>query len=94
MKSLVAEYRRENDYIGQYLDDRFNFSASGTTTLKALRCDYASWCSVVGTKPLGLKGFKEELERHGVEIKVVHNKQFGIGGQTRSGYDYAEENTE
>ncbi|WP_166525161.1 phage/plasmid primase, P4 family [Caproicibacter fermentans] len=92
MKSMVAEYRRENDYIGQYLDDRFNFSAKGITTLKALRCDYASWCSVVGTKPLGLKGFKEELEKRDVSIKFIHGR-YCIDGAIRDGYDYVEENT-
>ncbi len=93
MKALVGEYRRENDYIGQYLDDRFNFSANGKTTLKAIRCDYASWCSVVGTKPLGLKGFKEELEKRSIEIKFIHGR-YCVDGAIRGGYDYAEENTE
>ncbi len=92
MKALTGEYRRENDYIGQYLDDRFNFSASGTTTLKALRCDYASWCGVIGTKPLGLKGFKEELEKRNVDIRFIHGR-YCVNGAIRSGYDYAEENT-
>lgn len=93
MKTLTAEYRRENDYIGQYLDDRFNFGAQGSTTLKALRCDYASWCGIIGTKPLGLKGFKEEIQKHGIEVKIIH-KQYCISGAIKSGYDYAEENTE
>lgn len=94
MKVLTGEYRRENDYIGQYLDDRFNFSANGTTTLKALRCDYASWCGVIGTKPLGLKGFKEELEKHDIEVKVIHNHQYGITGRVRAGYDYTGDGAE
>lgn len=93
MKSLVAEYRRENDYIGQYLDDRFNFKAKGMATLKAIRCDYASWCSIVGTKPLGLKGFKEELEKRNVSVKFIHGR-YCVDGAIRSGYDYAEENTD
>lgn len=88
MKALTEEYRRENDYIGQYLDERVNFGAAGTTTVKALRLDYSNWCGVVGTKPLGLKMFKEELQKHGIEVRVVHRKQAGISGQIRSGYDY------
>lgn len=93
MEVLTNEYRRENDYIRQYLDDRFNFAANGSTTLKALRYDYASWCNVVGTKPLGLKLFKEEIQKHDIEVKIIH-KQFCINGAIRDGFNYAEENTE
>ena len=43
-----------------------------------------------GTKALGFKSFKEELEKHGVKIIVSH-KQFTIRGIIKSDYDYVEE---
>lgn len=91
MKSLTAEYRRENDYIGLYLDDRVDLETGRTSTIKALRCDYANWCEVIGTKPLGLKMFKEELQKHNIPVKNIH-KQYCIDGVIKSGYDYTGEN--
>ena len=84
MKALTAAYRHENDYIAQFIDERFDFTAIGSTSLTQFRHEYAQWCDDVGTKPLGRKLLKEELEKRGIEIKTIHNNQAGISGKLRS----------
>ena len=84
MKALTAAYRHENDYIAQFIDERFDFTAIGSTSLTQFRREYAQWCEDVGTKPLGRKLLKEELEKRGIEIKTIHNNQAGISGKLRS----------
>ena len=95
MKDLTAKFQYDNDYIQQYIDSRLilfpvDDRHAQKTTVKAIRSDYESWCSVIGTKALGFKSFKEELEKHGVKIIVSH-KQFTIRGIIKSDYDYVEE---
>lgn len=95
MKVLTNKYQYENDYIQQYIDDRLILEPNGNchtqkTTLKAIRSDYERWCSVVGAKALGLKLFKEEMQKHGVEI-ITYNKQAAVKGSIRVGYDYTGE---
>lgn len=94
MKRLTAKYQYDNDYIQQYLNDRIELfpterSCAEKVTVKAIRADYAIWCGIVGTNPLGLKAFKEELGKHGVEIITSH-KQFAIRGRIKESFDYTE----
>ena len=93
MKALTNKYQYDNDYIQQYIDDRLILEPNGNchtpkTTVKAIRSDYERWCGFVGAKALGLKLFKEEMQKHGVEI-ITYNKQAVVKGSIRSGYDYA-----
>lgn len=95
MKALTAKFQYDNDYIQQYIDSRLilfpvDDKHAPKTTVKAIRSDYEAWCSVIGTKAMGFKSFKEELEKHGVKIFVSH-KQFTIRGIIKSDYDYVEE---
>ena len=95
MKALTDKYQYDNDYIQQYIDDRLILEPNGNchtpkTTLKAIRSDYERWCSVVGAKASGLKLFKEEMQKHGVEI-ITYNKQAAVKGSIRAGYDYTGE---
>ena len=83
MRALVAEYRLDNDYIQQYFDECFDFGAPGGATLKNVRLDYARWCEDVGTKPLGLKLFKEELQKRGIKIHMGHNHILVIDGRLK-----------
>lgn len=83
MKQLTEEYRLENDYIQQYLDECVDLDAKGTITVKQLRVDYARWCVDMGAKPLGVKLFKEELRKHGAVITRAKG-QWTAHGQFRS----------
>jgi len=90
MEAMTAEYRKENDLIGLYLNDRVNLNTTNKVTIKSLRVDYESWCKVVGAKPLGLKLFKEDLEKKEIEIFTSH-RQYVINGIIHGGFDYANE---
>lgn len=97
MKELTAKYQYDNDYIQQYIDDRLILEPDGDchtekTTVKNIRADYENWCSVIGTKALGLKLFKEEIQKRGVKIITSH-KQSAIRGKIKSGYDYTGDKT-
>jgi putative DNA primase/helicase len=81
MRELVRAYRHDNDYISQFFEERFDFKAQGRTTLKSVRLDYARWCEDVGTKPLGLKLFKEELLKRNIRIVKMSTNQDALNGQ-------------
>ncbi len=71
MKAMVRDYRRENDYIGQFLDERVTFTPQDKRNRIAVRSilnNYREWCAPVGVKPVGLKVFKSELERRGASL--------------------------
>lgn len=86
MKDLTEEYRRDNDYIGQYLEECVDLTAKGTISIKELRTQYSYWCSDVGTTALGLKLFKEELRKREIRIRGIYNHVDGIDGAFRSPY--------
>ncbi len=83
MKRLAEEYRHDNDYVGQFLDERVDLTGAGTITVKTLRTDYSNWCIDAGTTPLGLKLFKEELKKRDIVIRSVHNHVDGVNGVFR-----------
>lgn len=90
LEALTEEYRKENDLVGQYLEDRVSFNTTEKTTVKALRAAYEVWCKVIGAKPLGYRLFKEELEKHEIEV-YVYNKQYVVNGSIHDSYNYAKE---
>ena len=83
MRELVRAYRHDNDYISQFFEERFDFKAQGRTTLRDVRVEYARWCEDVGTKPLGLKLFKEELQKRGIKVHMGHNHILVIDGRLK-----------
>lgn len=71
MRTLVEGYRSENDYVGQYLNERVTFTEGGPggrITVRAMRQDYDLWCLAAKITPLGLKSFKQELEKKDIEV--------------------------
>lgn len=71
MQELVNSYRKENDYVGQYLSERVTYTEGGPgkrVTLRAMRQDYDLWCTTARITPLGLKSFKQELEKRDVKV--------------------------
>ena len=81
MRALVRAYRHDNDYISQFFEERFDFKAQGRTTLKDVRVEYARWCEDVGTKPLGLRLFKEELFKRNIRIVKMSTNQDALNGR-------------
>jgi len=85
---LVAEYRRENDYVGMYLDERIILTPDEPKTqltVRELRSVYNEWCLGGGIKPLGLKSFKAEITKRDIRIFTTYTKQDAINARFRTG---------
>jgi putative DNA primase/helicase len=74
-----AEYRKESDLLGQFFGASVVFEPEGRIGKKELRELYSTWCTEVGTEPLGAKRFAGRLREKGVReaairqgAKVVH----------------------
>ena len=85
MKHLTKEYRRENDLVGQYLEECVVLDPTSTTPLRKLRLNYECWCREMGAKALGAKSFKEELARHNIFTRFLHGRDV-INGMIKIDY--------
>lgn len=79
MLDTVKEIQHENDYIGQFIDERLilhnpSDCHAPKLTVKDIRVDYGYWAADMGIKPIGAKLFKEELKKHNVTILTSHNQ--------------------
>lgn len=81
-RRLVDQYRLDNDYTQQFLDERFDLAATGAVPLTRLRLNYESWCRDIGAKAHGRKLFKEDLKRHGAQFTRAQG-QYHVKGAFR-----------
>lgn len=91
MRRMVGEYRWENDIIGQYLAERVKLTpgmSGNRMPVKRMLADYRHWCEPIGVKPLGLKGFKAELERHDVQVYNYKGRYPSLDATLPNNYDY------
>jgi putative DNA primase/helicase len=69
--AATAEYRKEQDSLGQFFDECFVFESIGRITRKRARERYEEWCEEFGHHPVGAKKFGEALRRkHAVDGRV------------------------
>ena len=79
-KEALNQYRAENDYIQQFIDEGLilynptDRTAPKTKLLEVQR-EYSEWCRISGIKALGKKAFKEELITHKIAILDNHGSQ-------------------
>ena len=91
MQRMVGEYRWENDAVGQYLAERVTLTPGtpgNRMPVKRMLADYRHWCDPIGIKPLGLKMFKSELERHNVEVYNFKDRYPSLNAVLPNNYDY------
>ena len=91
MRRMVGEYRWENDIIGQYMAERVKLTpgmSGNRMPVKRMLADYRHWCEPIGIKPLGLKGFKSELERHDVQVYNYKGRYPSLDAVLPNNYDY------
>lgn len=91
MRELVGEYRWENDLVGQYLAERVTLTpgtAGNRMPVKRLLSDYRYWCEPIGAKPMGLKTFKAELERHEIAVYNYKGRYPSLDALLPNNYDY------
>ena len=65
-------YRKANDPVGEYIEDRCLVGDVLQVTAAALYLDYAWWCEANGERALTKKGFAQKLQRHGMKNHKDH----------------------
>lgn len=80
-QAIVRQYRAENDYIQQFIDERLivpdpNSGTKHKERLTEVMAHYNIWCGYYNIKPLGKKLFREELEKHGITIGYPHGQYY------------------
>ena len=71
VRAYTAEYRAENDSIGEWLDACGSRSPSAETTTAALRASYQAWAEANGEKTVSSKALGDALRARGFErVKV------------------------
>ena len=83
-KSVLCQYQAENDYIRQFIDECLELGETyGRVRLSEVKRTYREWCTESGIHALGIKLFKEELEKHHVMLITVHKQDY-ISGRLRT----------
>ncbi len=77
----TKEYRKDEDIIGQFIEEECSMSdPNAFTTGKDLRDTYHDWCEDNGYKPLGTKNFSSEIKnRNKIEYCKRRNER-GFSG--------------
>jgi phage/plasmid-associated DNA primase len=68
VREATAQYRAEQDLVGQFLTERCIVSGLRTmrTSRKAVYDAYTAWCTATGTDQLGKQTFTDKLRERGV----------------------------
>ncbi len=83
--AATRAYQAEQDLVGEFLDDRCQFSHNGRATVdrverKALYVTYETWCRETGTPAISPKKFNERIRERGVrELKAHGGRWFWLG---------------
>jgi len=65
VKTATEAYKREQDILGPFLEDRCDTTFTATVTKKALREAYTAWCAENGQDPVSPKTFRGRLLEKG-----------------------------
>ena len=77
-KTILQQYRKDNDYIQQFLDENIVVSNQfKKIRLTEIQRVYNDWCKDVNIRGVGAKLFREELEKHNILIETLHG-QFAV----------------
>jgi putative DNA primase/helicase len=66
LMSATAEYRREMDVIGDFLDERCTVNSSMRVSAAALYAEYRKWCDGRGEQTLTQTAFGLRLKERGL----------------------------
>ena len=75
----TGKYRRENDQVGQFIDERCCTEPAAKCSSKVLHGGYVRWCDDNGHTPVPLSTLGKELQRKGFASRRT-NKGNGWGG--------------
>ncbi len=62
----VAEYRREMDVLGAFIEDKCHSGKNAQVTAKALYRAYRDWCDGAGESPVNQRRFGMALQERGI----------------------------
>jgi putative DNA primase/helicase len=79
VQEATAQYRGENDLLGQFFRSRVIFEPTGRVTRKRLREEYESFCEELGAEPFGAKRFTARLRELGASDTSIRIK--GLDGK-------------
>jgi putative DNA primase/helicase len=79
--TATAEYKREQDVLGQFFEESLVFESEGRIGRKKLRELYEDWCKELGHQPVGARRLAEGLRKHKVSDCNVQED-----GQTVNGW--------
>lgn len=76
----TAEYRAEQDVLGEFLDERAVLNDSVRTRCIDVYSGYQTWAESRGEHPMSLRAFGEGMRRRGIETKTSNGKWYlGVG---------------
>lgn len=79
--SATADYRRESDTVGQWLEQHCTLEADARIGCAALRTDYEQWCKELGHLPIGAKRLAKRLRKIDVTPAPVR-----VGDRVKNGW--------
>lgn len=83
----TEEYRKDNDWIGSFIEQNLTLNPRATVPAKIFRGVYKNWCEDEGVKPMAAKSLSKKLESHGVRLRTVNGRQEWVGADLRRGQD-------
>lgn len=84
--SATAQYRREMDVLGAFLEDRCTLRQNGQVTAKSLYRAYREWCDSAGEHPVNQRRFGIALQERGI------SKEHTRGGTLYHGIELEQPN--
>lgn len=75
--AATKEYRKEQDVLGQFFDERLVFEHEGQIARKLLREKYEDWCKELGHLPVGARKLGQALRSKGVTDGSVWDPERG-----------------
>ena len=81
VKSATAQYRDENDVLGQFFRERVRIEERATVPRAFLRESYEFWCREIGAEPVGPRRLASRLrERAAAEHVTISDTTVRIDG--------------
>lgn len=85
MKREQAQYRKDSDMLGEFLDECTEVAADARVEQKALFLRWQNWCKDNGVQPGSKKTFTQRLSERGFPPKDSNGKRYYQGLRTSGG---------
>jgi putative DNA primase/helicase len=79
IKRASAEYKKESDILGSFIDERCTFEKGASVVKSVLYSDYKVWCSINSHYPLSQIKFTSKLVHLGIEEKRSSSERMYLG---------------